>query len=124
MFGMRPDEQRYIEKAIAAGHCFAAVLDGRPIGYAVIQYTFYEYGFISELLVDVSYRRRGIGSSLMARLEAECQTTKLFTSTNLSNLPMQSLLTKRGYKLTGFIENLDPDDPELVYFLPVSGSES
>ena len=98
------------EKAIAARHCFAAVLDGRPVGYAVLEHTFYDYGFISELLVDAYHRRRGIGSSLMARLEAKCQTAKLFISTNLSNLPMQSLLTKRGYNLTGFIENLDPGD--------------
>jgi hypothetical protein len=52
----------------------------------------------------------------MARLESECRTEKLFTSTNLSNLPMQSLLAKRGYKLSGVIDNLDPGDPELVYF--------
>ena len=68
MFDMRPGEQRYIEEAIAAGHCFAAVVDSRPVGYAVLNYTFYDYGFISELLVDASYRRRGIGASLMARL--------------------------------------------------------
>lgn len=48
--------------------------------------------------------------------ESICQTTKLFTSTNLSNLPMQALLTKLGYRLSGVIHNLDDGDPELVYF--------
>ncbi len=36
-------------------------------------------------------------------------------STNLSNLPMQSLLAKLGYTLSGVIHHLDEDDPELVY---------
>gem|GEM_PF-5850403 len=30
--------------------------------------------------------------------------------------PMQLLLEKSGYSLSGFIDNLDPGDPELVYF--------
>jgi hypothetical protein len=38
-----------------------------------------------------------------------------FTSTNLSNIPMQSLLAKMGYLLSGVIHHLDEDDPELVY---------
>jgi len=45
---------------------------------------------------------------------------KLFTSTNLSNLPMQSLLAQLNFKLSGVIENLDEGDPELVYFKPLS----
>jgi len=49
-------------------------------------------------------------------MESLCRTKKLFTSTNLSNLPMHALLEKVGYKLSGVIDNLDPDDPEVVYF--------
>ena len=52
----------------------------------------------------------------MKFLETRSATSKLFTSTNLSNKPMQLLLAKLGYTLSGYIENLDPDDPELVYF--------
>ena len=44
-----------------------------------------------------------------------CRTPKLFTSINLSNLGMQSLLAKSGYELSGVIHNLDEGDPELVY---------
>ena len=45
---------------------------------------------------------------------------KLFTSTNRSNAPMQSLLAKLGYRPSGVIENLDEGDPELVYMKHVS----
>jgi hypothetical protein len=58
----------------------------------------------------------GAGEALVKHLESLCQTAKLFTSTNLSNLPMQSLLAKMGYILSGVIHNLDEGDPEIVYF--------
>lgn len=32
------------------------------------------------------------------------------------NKPMQSLLEDAGYRLSGYIDNLDFGDPELVYF--------
>lgn len=56
----------------------------------------------------------------MQHLETVFQTEKLFTSTNLSNLPMQSLLVRLGYLLSGVIHHLDEGDPELVYvkYLP------
>ncbi len=49
-------------------------------------------------------------------MESISRGEKLFTSTNLSNLPMQALLAKLGYTLSGVIHNLDEGDPELVYF--------
>ena len=52
----------------------------------------------------------------MESLAARCKTDKLFTSTNQSNEPMQQLLTRLGYKPSGVIYNVDPGDPELVYF--------
>jgi hypothetical protein len=58
----------------------------------------------------------GAGEALVKHLESLCQTAKLFTSTNLPNLPMQSLLAKMGYVLSGVIHNLDEGDPEIVYF--------
>lgn len=89
---------------------------GKDIGYAVLEYSFYENGFISMLYVQQQYRRRGVGEELMQHLERVCSTPKLFTSTNLSNTAMQSLLAKLGYVLSGVIENLDEGDPELIYF--------
>jgi hypothetical protein len=53
---------------------------------------------------------------LIEHTEARCRTPKLFTSTNLSNLRMQTLLTRLGYQLSGVIHNLDEGAPELVYY--------
>ncbi len=106
--------RNFVSRSVAAGNCFVAV-DERVIGYAVLEYTFYDNGFVSMLYVHPEHRQLGVGKKLMKHLESVCQTSKLFTSTNLSNIPMQSLLVRLGYKLSGVIHNLDKDDPELVY---------
>ncbi len=105
----------FIQRCVAAGTCFVVVAADQVIGYGVLEYAFYEQGFISMLVIHPAYRRQGAGLALMQYLESLCQTPKLFTSTNLSNLPMQSLLAKLGYTLSGVIHHLDEGDPELVY---------
>ena len=67
--------------------------------------------------VAKSARRQGVGQSLMRALATQCKTSKLFTSTNESNSAMRALLATLGYVPSGVIENLDPNDPELVFLL-------
>ena len=110
------ERREFIRREIAAGTCFVAVADEEVIGYGVLNYTFYHNGCIDMLYVHTEHRRRGAGAALMQHMERLCQTPKLFTSTNLSNLRMQSLLAKLGYELSGVIHNLDEGDPEIVYF--------
>ncbi|HXH69411.1 MAG TPA: GNAT family N-acetyltransferase [Pyrinomonadaceae bacterium] len=114
----RQEEERreFIRREVAAGTCFAAVADGEVIGYGVLNYTFYYNGCIDMLYVHSEHRRCGAGAALLRHMESVCQTPKLFTSTNLSNLLMQSLLAKLAYELSGVIHNLDEGDPEIVYF--------
>lgn len=110
-----PSRVTFIDRRIESGQCFVAVADGRPIAYAVLSYTFYGHGFVEMLYVHRAFRRQGIGAALISCMEQRCETPKLFTSTNQSNTPMQSLLTKLRYQPSGVIENLDEGDPELVY---------
>ena len=114
----RDGEERrdFIRREVASGTCFVAVDHGEVIGYGVLNYSFYRNGCIDMLYVHSNHRRRGAGAALIRRMESACRTVKLFTSTNQSNLPMQSLLGKSGYELSGVIHNLDAGDPELVYF--------
>jgi len=108
--------QEFICHAMTDKTCVVGTLDDEAIGYAVLEYTFYECGFVSLLYVHPDHRRHKVGQGLLEYVEQACRTSKLFTSTNLSNLPMQSLLAKRGYVLSGIIHNLDEGDPEIVYF--------
>jgi ribosomal protein S18 acetylase RimI-like enzyme len=110
------DRREFIRRAVVSGACFVAVSEDEVIGYGVLSYNFYGNGHIDMLYVHSGHRRRGAGESLVRHMESLCQTSKLFTSTNLSNLPMQALLVKLGYVLSGVIHNLDEGDPEIVYF--------
>jgi len=111
----RKQRRAFVQRSVDAGTCFVAEAHHHVVGYAVLDYAFYEQGFISMLYIHPEYRRQGAGLTLMQHLGSICQTPKLFTSTNMSNLPMQSLLAKLGYNLSGVIHHLDEDDPELVY---------
>jgi GNAT superfamily N-acetyltransferase len=101
---------------IAAQRCWVAERDGAVSGFVVFDYAFFENGFVHWLYVAPEKRRTGLGSALMRQCESICRTPKLFTSTNLSNLPMQALLNRLGYALTGTVHHLDEGDPELFYF--------
>jgi ribosomal protein S18 acetylase RimI-like enzyme len=111
-----PSRQAYIDRAVQSKQCFVALDDAAPVAYAVLTYQFYNNGWVDMLYVDRDSRRRGIGSALLAHLAQNCNTPKLFASTNQSNQPMQALLEKAGFTSSGVIHNLDAGDPELVYF--------
>ncbi len=117
LIARRENERReFIRRSVASDTCFVAIDDGQVIGYGVLNYTFYYNGCIDMLYVHSNHRGKGAGAALLRHMESCCQTPKLFTSTNLTNLPMQSLLAKLEYVLSGVIHNLDEGDPEIVYF--------
>ncbi|MFJ1548529.1 GNAT family N-acetyltransferase [Streptomyces sp. NPDC088246] len=85
------------------------------LGYCVVEYTFFEQGFVPMLMVAPSARGRGVGHRLLDSVAASCTTPKLFTSTNISNQPMQRLLQRAGWSPVGLLHGLDEGDPELFY---------
>ncbi|MFF4776359.1 GNAT family N-acetyltransferase [Microtetraspora fusca] len=89
-----------------------------PLGYSVLEYTFFEQGFVTMLTVAPTARRQRVGTYLLKATEAACTTPKLFTSTNVSNHPMQRLLQRAGWSPVGLLHGLDEGDPELFYLCP------
>lgn len=112
----REERKTFIQNSVRSKLAYVAVLDEKIAGYAVLDYSFYQKGFMAMLYVHPDQRRKGIGSAIVRHVESICRTEKLFTSTNESNLPMQALMAKLRYIHSGIIKNLDEDDPELVYF--------
>jgi len=84
-FGSRKE---FVERAIRRGGGYILEQEGRVIGVAALEYTFFEHGFISLLYVSAAERRTGAGEMLLQYLLSICQTPKLFSSTNQSNRPM------------------------------------
>ncbi|GGX31319.1 GNAT family N-acetyltransferase [Streptomyces lomondensis] len=107
-----------IRRWCAQGSALLAEDASGPVGYAVLEYTFFEQGFVTLLMVGSHARRRGVGTRLLGAVEAACTTPKLFTSANVSNQPMHQLLLGAGWCPAGLVHGLDEGDPELFYFCP------
>lgn len=88
----------FLVERLAQEQCRVAEEDGRLLGYAVLERSFFGRDFVSLLMVA-----------------PDCRGDRLFTSCNRSNLPMRRLLEREGFQPSGVIDNLDEGDPELVF---------
>lgn len=105
-----------LEAAVRQRQCYVARDGWDVVGFAVLTTHFFGQYFLELIIVHPAQRRKGVASALMRHLEKIVPTEKLFTSTNQSNAPMQALCEKLGYAKSGWIENLDDGDPEIIYF--------
>ena len=113
--GEVPGRAAMIAHAIADGRCLVATDDGTVVGFAIHDRSLFGQPFLSLLRVREPDRRRGIGTLLVQDVMAATVGDRLFSSTNASNHPMRMLLGRLGFTASGFIENLDPGDPEMIY---------
>lgn len=111
-----PMRGQQIQNWVTNQSCYLAEEEGEVLGYGVLNYHFFGCGFIEMIMVAERFRHRGIGLALLKALQEICHHPKLFTSTNQSNLLMQKLLSKSGFIPSGQIDNLDDNDPEIIFY--------
>lgn len=110
-----PGREAFIGTAVGEGRCLLA-RDGETVtGFVIHDRSLFDQPFVALLRVGQVFRRRGIGTDLMRAVIARTPGDRLFTSTNDSNIAMRQLLGRIGFVSSGYIENLDLDDPELIY---------
>jgi N-acetylglutamate synthase-like GNAT family acetyltransferase len=113
---LEKDKRSFGRAAFSAGTCYVAERDGRIVAYVVCEFnTFFNSDFIPILHVDTAVRRQGIGERLIRHVESLAQTPRLFSSTNLSNVPMHAMFAKLKFEGVGMLHGLDEGDPEVVY---------
>jgi N-acetylglutamate synthase-like GNAT family acetyltransferase len=112
--------EEFVQRAVQRGGAYVLEEAGNVIGLGVLEYTFFEQGFISLVYVSPPARKTGAGETLLGYLASVCKTPKLFSSTNRSNKPMRALFAKVDFEPSGVIYNLDPNDPEIVYYKALS----
>ncbi|MGE7624901.1 GNAT family N-acetyltransferase [Viridibacillus sp. NPDC096237] len=107
---------KYIEKAVAEKRCLILKEEETVQGFLLFDINFFECSFISLIIVSKAARRKGYATALITYFESISPTKKIFSSTNQSNTNMQKVFTSTGYVQSGFVENLDDGDPEIIYF--------
>ena len=108
--------EQKITRAILENQCFIILANNSKVGFVIFDYRFFDQGWIELIIIDKGYRGRGIGGKTIDLICEQSKSSKVFTSTNLSNTPMQSVLAKAGFMYSGKLEGLDDDDPELFYY--------
>lgn len=107
--------RQWLSDKIQVNSCHLLEREGATMGYIIMEYSFFDLGFISMLCTAPAWRRQGIATALIRFAEELCRTSQIFTSTNQSNETMRTLLGKLDYTFCGEVDNLDPGDPEQFF---------
>ena len=98
--------------------------DNREVGFVIFDYRFFDQGWIELINIDEEYKGKGIGGKVFDLTCEQCNTNKVFTSTNSSNTRMQSALAKADFSFAGELIGLDDGDPELFYYKRLTKTKS
>jgi RimJ/RimL family protein N-acetyltransferase len=109
-----------ITKAISNDECLIILQGNRKVGFVIFDYRFFDQGWIELIIIDETYRGKGIGGKVFDILCEQCKSDKVFTSTNRSNVQMQRALEKAAFTFAGEIKGLDDGDPELFYYKKIN----
>ncbi len=111
-----------LQEAIEDKRCLVAKRDSSIVGFLIYHTKFFDCSFISLVIVHPLERKKGFAKSMMKYFEKISPTQKVFSSTNQSNEHMQKLFVSSGYVKSGYVENLDEGDPEIIYFKKLNGN--
>ena len=115
VFPQEPERAQQIHSWMQLSDCYVLEKDGALLAYGVLSHQFFGHDFVEMLMVGAEGRRQGLGSALLHYFRQISGTEKLFSSTNQSNQAMQRLFLKLGFQHSGVIDNLDENDPEIVF---------
>ncbi len=104
-----------LRRSLGSRESLVAETGANVVGMLVWDRDFFARAFIWMLGVHPDHHRKGVASALIERVESFCKGESLFTSTNKSNTAMRTLCKGRGFIKSGFLDNLDPGDPEIFF---------
>ena len=103
---------------IANGCLRVYLAENKVVGYisAIDESCLCGHPLISFLCVHPEYRRRGIASELLTKVEKQYKNQKLFISTESNNFVMLNLIEQRDYLKAGTLAQINDDGSDEIYF--------
>jgi len=118
------NREEKITKAILAEECFIILADNREVGFVIFDYRFFDQGWIELIIIGEEHRGKGIAGKTFDLICKKCRCSKVFTSTNSSNIQMQKALNKANFSFAGKLNGLDEGDPELFYYKEIKNDKN
>lgn len=113
------DSGEYHKERAKKQELLVAVEGNKIAGYAAFRRRYWERNFfIEEMAMDPRDQGKGVGSSLIKKLEEICakEGARLFSSADSQNTPSITFHKKMGFEEAGFITNMFREGKREVVF--------
>lgn len=114
----------FIRSHLERHHMVVAEAAGRVVGLLAYRTDWFQCTFVTLVVVDEDYRRKGIAREFFKAVEAISPTPRLFSSTEETNSVSIRMHTALGFSPSGHIDNLPQGNRELIFYrrIPPRGS--
>jgi ribosomal protein S18 acetylase RimI-like enzyme len=97
-------------------HLIVAQADGAVVGLCAYRTDWFQCTFVSLIVVQEEYRRRGIAREFLRSVEAVSPSPRIFSSSEETNGPAIRMHAALGFTPSGYIDNLPQGTRELLFY--------
>ena len=106
----------FIRSHLERHHLVVAEAEGRVVGFLAYRTDWFQCTFVSLVVVEERFRRKGVAREFFKAVEAISPTPRLFSSTEETNAVSIRMHTALGFQPSGHIDNLPQGTRELLFY--------
>lgn len=106
----------FIRSHMERHHLVVAEAEPGVIGFLAYRTDWFQCTFVTLVVVQENYRRKGIAREFFKAVEAISPTPRLFSSTEETNSVSIRMHTALGFTPSGHIDNLPQGNRELLFY--------
>lgn len=106
----------FVRSHLERHHLIVAEAEGRIVGLLAYRTDWFDCTFVTLVVVDEEYRRKGIAREFFKAVEAISPTPRIFSSTEETNGASIQMHTALGFTPSGHVDNLPQGTRELLFY--------